>query len=123
MLLVTINARLDGTALRSVWMKTIERHGVIVDIWPVDRGELPQWIVHRARRMKLGLSRGAAEMMAERVEGNLLAADQELKKLVLLFGEATIDESQVAEPRNQSSRTIRQINAVGMKPSRSEITM
>jgi DNA polymerase-3 subunit delta len=97
LVIVTINAKLDAAALRSVWLKTIERHGVVVDIWPVERGELPRWVLDRARALGLRLSPAAAELMADRVEGNLLAADQELHKLALVADGAEIDEAAVLE--------------------------
>ena len=104
LVLITINARLDASASRSVWLRTIEKHGVLVDIWPVDRAQLPQWLADRAAGLGLRLSRDAAVMIAERVEGNLLAADQELQKLSILAPDAQIDEATVVDCVAASAR-------------------
>lgn len=104
LVIVTINARLDAAAQKSVWLKTIEQHGVVVDIWPIERGELPQWVIARAQMLGLRLTRAAAELMADRVEGNLLAADQELRKLALVADGGEIDEAFVLERVGANSR-------------------
>ncbi len=104
LVIITITAKLDAAASRSVWYKTIEKHGLVVQIWPIERGELPQWIVARAGRFDLRLSRGAAELMADRVEGNLLAADQELRKLAIVADGREIDEQAVLDRVGASSR-------------------
>jgi DNA polymerase-3 subunit delta len=103
-LIISINARLDGSAAKSVWVKCIEKHGVLVDIWPVTRAELPQWIRERARRHELELTSAASELIADRVEGNLLAADQELAKLSLTAAGRRIDEQAALEAVASSAR-------------------
>lgn len=104
LVIIAIAARLDASAARSVWVKTIEKHGVVVDIWPVDRAELPRWIGERSARLGLRLTEDAVSLLADRVEGNLLAADQELNKLALTAPSATIDESAVLEAVAESAR-------------------
>jgi DNA polymerase-3 subunit delta len=64
----------------SAWLKAFEKHGVFVQTQPVEIGRLPQWIRSAQRRLGLTWS-GRAELLAERVEGNLLAAQQEIEKL------------------------------------------
>jgi DNA polymerase-3 subunit delta len=76
----------------------------VIDIWPVERGELPQWIAARATALGLRLNRGATELMADRVEGNLLAADQELRKLALVATDATFDEAAILDRVGSNSR-------------------
>ncbi|HEX6996517.1 MAG TPA: DNA polymerase III subunit delta [Gammaproteobacteria bacterium] len=100
LLLLALNGRPDA---RASWVKSIERHGTWVEVWPVGRTELPDWLARRARGHGLTLTPGAAELLAERVEGNLLAADQELKKLALA-GECTVDEGAVTEAVANSAR-------------------
>jgi DNA polymerase III subunit delta len=97
-LIVAIGAKLDRDAVRSVWMKSFEKHGVVVDVWPVERRDLPAWIAARAKRAGLALSPRAADVLADRVEGNLLAADQEIRKLAL-----TVDGGEVGESEIQAS--------------------
>lgn len=104
LVIVAINAKLDASAARSAWVKAIDAHGVIVEIWPVDRAELPGWIGARAARLGLKLTSDAAELLADRVEGNLLAADQEITKLALTSSDRRIDERAVLDDVANSAR-------------------
>src|SRR5690606_6243961 len=98
LLVIALAEKLDSSTARPAWVKAIEQHGVWVEIWPVDRTELPRWIGERARANGVRLTSDAAVALAERVEGNLLAADQELKKLALAgHGARELDESAVLE--------------------------
>ncbi len=72
-------------------MRAVERHGVWIPIWPVDSAALPAWLRGRARSLKVELQPAAAQLIVDRVEGNLLAAKQELEKLALLANGAPIE--------------------------------
>jgi len=74
----------------TAWFKAFEKHGVVVQSWPVEIGRLPQWIRERAARHGLALEPDAAALLAERVEGNLLAAHQEIEKLALQHAGGTL---------------------------------
>lgn len=105
LLVIALAEKLDSSTARTAWVKAIEQHGVWVEIWPVDRTELPRWIGERARANGVRLTSDAAVALAERVEGNLLAADQELKKLALAgHGARELDESAVLEAVANSAR-------------------
>jgi DNA polymerase-3 subunit delta len=97
LLLVTL-PRLDRTGQGSAWFNGLARLGAVVDIWPLDRARLPAWISERLARQKQRAPREVLEHLAERVEGNLLAAHQELQKLALLApeGELTMEAVQEA---------------------------
>jgi DNA polymerase-3 subunit delta len=95
LVLIGIMAKLDASVARSAWVKSIEKFGVRVDIWPIARAELPQWVRGRARKSGLEFTSDAAELLADRVEGNLLAADQEIRKLAMTQSAATITEDDV----------------------------
>jgi len=103
LVIVAVGEKL-GQASRSTWVKAIEQHGALVEIWPIERGELPRWIQQRAAGIKLKLKAGAAQALAERVEGNLLAADQEIKRLALTAAGREIDEAEVMEFVANNSR-------------------
>ena len=92
LLLVTL-PRLDRAGQGSAWFNGLARLGAIVDVWPLDRARLPAWIAERLGRQKQRASRDVLEFLSERVEGNLLAAHQEIQKLALLApeGELTLD--------------------------------
>ena len=96
-LMLIVTRKLDASASRSAWVKAIDKAGAVVQVWPVERPQLPAWIGRRARSRGLALSSAATEWMADRVEGNLLAADQEVRKLVLLLGKGSADDAAVRD--------------------------
>jgi len=97
-LLLVVTARPERDTWSSAWFKAFEKNGVVVQSWPVEIGRLPQWIMARAAQAGLTIDAAGAELLAERVEGNLLAAHQEIAKLALLHGQgrAGIDDVQSA---------------------------
>jgi DNA polymerase-3 subunit delta len=103
LVIVAVGEKL-GQASRTAWVKAVEQHGVVVEIWPIERGELPRWIQQRAAAQKLKLTPAAAQSLAERVEGNLLAADQEIKRLALTAAGREVDEAEVLEFVANNSR-------------------
>jgi DNA polymerase-3 subunit delta len=76
--------RLDRATQSSPWFTTLERAGVLVNVYPVERARLPQWIATRLAKQKQKASPQALQFLADSVEGNLLAAHQEIQKLALL---------------------------------------
>jgi DNA polymerase-3 subunit delta len=83
-LLLVLTPRLDRDAQGAEWVRSIERRGAWVQIWPVDAQRLVAWLRGRARRLGLEAGDDALALLAARTEGNLLAAHQELTKLALL---------------------------------------
>jgi len=94
--LVTL-PRLDRASQQSAWFTALASAGVLVNVFPVDRGHLPAWIAGRLARQKQRASEAALAFMADCVEGNLLAAHQEIQKLGLLHPEGTLTDDQVRE--------------------------
>ncbi len=76
--------KLDATTQKSVWFTALSDAATTVIFWPIPLRDLPRWIEQRAGAAGLQLELDAAQLMADRVEGNLLAAKQELDKLALL---------------------------------------
>jgi DNA polymerase-3 subunit delta len=103
-LLLVVTTRPEKDTWSSAWFKAFEKHGVVVQASPVDIGKLPQWIADRAARHGLSLDRDAAELLAERVEGNLLAANQEIEKLALLHAGGRIGAAEVQAAVANSAR-------------------
>jgi len=85
-LFLILAPRLDRDAQAADWVRAVEAHGAWVQIWPVDPQRLVAWLKGRCRRLKLEASDEALELLAARTEGNLLAAHQELTKLLLAPG-------------------------------------
>jgi DNA polymerase-3 subunit delta len=75
--------RLDTRQRSAAWFKDIDAVGVTVLIWPIAPAELPKWLAQRCRAAGLELDNDALEFLANSVEGNLLAAVQEIEKLNL----------------------------------------
>ncbi|MCU7921201.1 MAG: DNA polymerase III subunit delta [Candidatus Thiodiazotropha sp. (ex Dulcina madagascariensis)] len=103
LLLITL-PKLEKAQTTSKWLKAIDRLGVIVQIWPVEGARLAPWIEQRLRRAGLIPEAGVVEMLADRVEGNLLAASQEIEKIRLLQGEGVVNAEQLAEVVADSAR-------------------
>ncbi len=83
LLLVQI-PKLDRGALSSAWLKALDRVGVIVQVWPLNPRETARWIAVRLTEIGLRANDEAVSVLAERAQGNLLAASQEIDKLHLL---------------------------------------
>ena len=95
--------RLDRTQQTSAWFTALERAGMTIRIEPVDRRALPLWIAQRMARQGQRVHGGAPgqqalSFFADRVEGNLLAAHQEIEKLALLYpaGELSFEQIEAA---------------------------
>ncbi|MEJ2255923.1 MAG: DNA polymerase III subunit delta [Woeseiaceae bacterium] len=104
LLFIVTGPKLDGSAAASKWDKTIEKEGVSLPIWPIGVRELPGWIANRMRQAGLQPDREAVALMADRVEGNLLAAAQEIEKLRLLLGAGKVTAHDVTAAVARSSR-------------------
>ena len=103
-LVLIITGKLDGRTQNSKWVSAIEKHGLLVQIWPIDLQRLPAWIQTRLSKHKLNADPAAASLLAERVEGNLLAAHQEVEKLALLLPAGTLTAETVLEAVADSAR-------------------
>lgn len=90
-LLLVISGQLDRKTQQSAWAEAFQRQGAWVPVWPIDIERLPAWIESRLQRHGLTITHEAATLLAQRVEGNLLAAQQEIDKLALLLGGGAVD--------------------------------
>lgn len=103
-LVLIIAGKLDGRTQSSRWVSAVEKRGVLVQVWPIDLPRLPAWIRERLGRHNLQADAAAAALLAERVEGNLLAAHQEIEKLALLLPPGPITAETVVEAVADSAR-------------------
>ena len=94
---------LDWMQKKSGWFAALQSAGVMVHVLPVERSALPEWIARRLEAQGFRLQGGPAgqealAFIADRVEGNLLAAHQEIQKLALLYqpGELTFEQIESA---------------------------
>jgi len=103
-LLLAISPKLGGRGQQPAWVKAFAQVGELVEVRPVEPPELPAWIQGRLRRVGLRADAEAVRLLAERVEGNLLAAHQEIEKLRLLHGEGDVDAEAVRAAVADSAR-------------------
>lgn len=104
-LLFLISApKIDKRGTATKWFKALESKGAFVQTWPVGLRELPAWIMNRMKKIGLNPDREAVRIIADRVEGNLLAARQEIEKLRLLLGEGDVSAEDVSNAVVDSSR-------------------
>ena len=90
--LLIISGKIDKRSQKSKWFTELDKVGVTVPVWPVDIANLPRWITQRLKQRNLNSSEGVASLIAERIEGNLFAAAQEIEKLVLLCSDGRVTE-------------------------------
>jgi len=96
--------KLDKATAASKWVKALQGSAVCVEVRPLSPGSLPAWIDQRAQAAGLSCDAEAIQILADRVEGNLLAAQQEISKLALL-----------AQGRRVSADLVRQSTADGAR--------
>jgi len=103
-LLLVITPRLDSTTQATAWVKALESRGVWLPIWEIGPRQLESWLAQRAQGLGLELTGDALTLLAARVEGNLLAAQQELAKLQLLVPAGRVDAAAVLAAVAPSAR-------------------
>ena len=94
----------DKGSMNSAWAKALDKQGVVIQIWGMSPPQTLAWVAKRMRQQGLKPTQDAIRLLTERIEGNLLAADQEIKKLSLLFNNQDIDVDQLMQVVADSSR-------------------
>ena len=92
--------KLDAATRKGAWFAALENHGVLIPTDPIERNALPQWIAQRLQTQGQSVAAGeegqrTLQFFADRVEGNLLAAHQEIQKLGLLYPAGELSQAQV----------------------------
>jgi DNA polymerase-3 subunit delta len=103
-LLIIVAPKLDSGAQRSKWVKQIEKMGYWIPIWPISAAQLPRWLGQRLQQAGLKADSHVVELLAARIEGNLLAAHQEIEKLALLATDGWLSPELVANTVADSAR-------------------
>ncbi|MFT3792557.1 MAG: DNA polymerase III subunit delta [Rudaea sp.] len=99
-----ITATQWSKAHETSWVAAVEKAGTFVPLWPLKPNELPDWIVQRMAMRGLKPTRDAIDALVERIEGNLLAAAQEIDKLALLQGDKPLDAATLEDLVADSAR-------------------
>jgi len=99
-----VTGKLDRKASDAPWVRAVEKHGIWVPIREVETAALPAWLRERAKQLQVDMEPAAAQLIVDRVEGNLLAAKQELEKLRLLANGEPISLELVLRSVGDSAR-------------------
>lgn len=103
-LLLVIAGKLDRNAQKTKWCKALESTGHHLQVWPISPAQLPRWIGQRLQLAGLKADSSAIDLLASRVEGNLLAAAQEIEKLKLLSSDGLVTNELMASVVADSAR-------------------
>jgi DNA polymerase-3 subunit delta len=104
MLLLVSCEQWDKSSRTSKWASVLNKAGVQVDVWPIGAPQLPQWLQQRMQLRGMQAEPEALRILADRLEGNLLAANQEVDRLALLKGPGRITAEDVLRAVADSSR-------------------
>jgi DNA polymerase-3 subunit delta len=91
-ILLIVLPKVDKSAQNSKWFKALDKLGAFIAHWPIERSQLPGWIANRLRAQNMKADRDALALLADRTDGNLLAAAQEIEKLKLVGNEQVTAE-------------------------------
>jgi DNA polymerase-3 subunit delta len=101
---------MDWQGKQTKWFLALESSATVIEAQPVEREQLPRWLAARMKRVNLTAPNEALEYLADCVEGNLLAAKQEIEKLALLCppGEISLAtlEASIANVSRYSTATL-----------------
>jgi DNA polymerase-3 subunit delta len=113
-LLITCG-KLNAAAMKTKWFEAVDKVGVTIQVKPLEGDELLQWLQNRLQQRGLNTDRAGLALLAERVEGNLLAASQEIEKLYVLYGASVLTKEQIFDVVADSSRydVFKLIDAIG----------
>lgn len=103
-LLLITTGKISGGPVKNRWLDAIDKAGVIVPVWPPQGRELLRWLEQRLARRGLSANLEGLRLLAACVEGNLLAAAQEIEKLYGLYGPGALDSARIQAAVADSSR-------------------
>ena len=117
LLLLIATGRLDRDAQGGEWLQAVQQRGAWVSVWPIEAAQFPDWLRRRLRAAGLELAPDAVSLLAEATEGNLLAAHQEVEKLLLRYGSgARLGLDELVDAFGDSARfdVLRLTQAIGV---------
>ncbi len=103
-LLLLISGKIETATTKKKWFTTLDRTGVIVQIWPIKSEQLPAWLTKRLAAVGFAADADALTLLQEQIEGNLLAAHQEIEKLRLLTDASHLDLQTVQAAISNNAR-------------------
>ncbi len=103
-LLLITAGKLASAALKTRWFEALDKQGIVIQVWPLEGQELISWLQQRLQRRGLSANADGLRLLASRVEGNLLAAAQEIENLYVLYGAGNLSQQQIVEVVADNSR-------------------
>jgi DNA polymerase-3 subunit delta len=102
-LLITAG-KVASSSIKSRWFEALDAAGIVIQVWPLEGQDLMRWIQQRLQHRGLSSSIEGVQILASRIEGNLLAAEQEIEKLFVLYGAGVLSTQQIVDAVADSSR-------------------
>lgn len=103
-ILLITSSKLASSSLKAKWYQAVDKVGVTLQVWSLEGRDLLQWLQQRLENRGLQIEPDAIKLLASRIEGNLLAASQEIEKLYILYGAGRLSNQQVEKAVTDSSR-------------------
>ena len=103
-LLLITAGKVAGSSLKSKWLEALDKKGVVIQVWPLEGQDLLRWLEQRMHQRGLSTDTEGLRILASRIEGNLLAAAQEIEKLYVLYGTGRLSSQQIFDVVADSSR-------------------
>jgi DNA polymerase III subunit delta len=103
-LLLITSAKIAGASLKARWFQALDKAGCVIQVWPLEGQDLVRWLQQRMQQRGLQTEPSGIKTLASRIEGNLLAAAQEIEKLYVLYGTGHLSNQQILDVVADSSR-------------------
>jgi len=103
-LLLIVSDKIEAAQTKAKWFKQVENAGWWIPLWPIEHSQLGGWINQRIQQAGMQADRDAVSLLVERVDGNLLAAKQEIDKLALQTENGQITADLILSSVSDSSR-------------------
>jgi len=102
--IVLVLPKLEAAALKSKWFTACDDHGITVSCAPLSSFQFKDWLLQRFGQANISLDTDALTWLCEQTEGNLLAANQEVTKLSLLYGQGQLSLEQLQQAMSDNAR-------------------
>ena len=103
-LMLLTSAKLSKESQKQAWFQAVDQLGCAIQVWPLAGQELLRWLEEKLRQRGMTAESDALRLLADKTEGNLLAAAQDIEKLFVLHGPVRIGKAQVTEMVADNSR-------------------
>ncbi len=103
-LLLMTSAKLASASLKARWFTALDKVACVIQVWPLEGQDLFRWLEQRMQKRGLQAETEGIRILASRIEGNLLAAAQEIEKLYVLYGSGHLGNQQIFDVVADSSR-------------------